>query len=123
MPDMILSLHNLHELDNGKAVTAMNHALRQIALDIQDRPGDKTIRSVEMLVRLKPRLDADSNALDCVVAEIIIKTKIPARRTPEYALLLDREAALHFNTHSPFDPRQSDLPFPEVPEAGSSEAE
>lgn len=111
MSSLVLTLKDLHHLDNGKANAAVNHALRQCVQDIIDRPGDKAKRKVMLTVEMTPKLDEDLGALDTVHTQFIIKSSIPVRRTVEYPMLASRDGRLLFSRNSPMDPRQNDLPY------------
>lgn len=116
------SLSNLHELDNGKAVVAINHALRQAAADVVDREGDETKRKVVIEIEMAPELDPDTNKLDTIATKIIVKTRLPAMKTRSYKLAQSPNGVLLFSETSPFDPHQSGLyeePAPDFnPETG-----
>ena len=113
MPPVQLTLRNLHELDNGKCSTAVNHAIRQIMADIADRPADKAKRKVHFSIVATPRLSKDTGVLDGVDTQFIIKTSIPVRQTSVYPMNLDRDHIPNFQRHSPHDPNQNDLPWKE----------
>ncbi len=104
-----LTMSNLHLLDNGKAVAAINHALRQCSLDVLDRPGEKAVRKVVIEIEQTPKLDTVTAALDTVQTRFRIKTTLPIRQTVHYPMLVNEDGVLGFSPNSPQDPRQGDL--------------
>lgn len=113
MPAKQLNISTLQELDRGKVAVALNHAIRQCVLDIEDRPADKTARIVEMKVKLTPKLDGDTAALDTVGAQFQVATKLPVRQSIIYPMLPSNSGALTFQPECPTDPRQASFEFPE----------
>lgn len=107
----ILSLANLHELDNGKPVAAVNHALRQAVMDVIDRPGDKALRKVTIQFLMRPTLERETAALDTVSTQIRVRTSIPDRLTIPYEMLPEKDGRLQFSEFSPQDPRQTGFQF------------
>jgi hypothetical protein len=107
------NLTNLVELDNGKATAAINHALRQIVDDIQERPGDKAKRKVILNIEMVPILDKTTAVLDTVGVQIRIDTKVPIRQTMTYPMLATADNTLRFVPQSPLDPRQTAFDFSE----------
>lgn len=106
-----LRIDTLAQLDGAKIVAAVDHELRQCVRDINDRPGDKAARVVNMQIRLVPVLDKQTGVLDSVHVQFRINSKTPIRQSAEYPMLGTNEGALLFQPHSPTDPRQRELPF------------
>lgn len=111
MSQTYLSLTSLQEMDNGKVVAAVDHAIRQVVNDCIDRPGDKSKRKVLLQIEMKPVLDKDLGVLDTVNSKFRVKTNLPDRETVEYPMLPTQDGRLAFSPHSPGDPRQADLPY------------
>lgn len=106
-----LTLSTIQDLDGGKAALAVNHAIRQAVLDVEDRPGDAAARKVVLELSFKPELTNDTAALDVVTMAAKIKTSIPHRQTVAYPMLPTGEGLLTFEEHSPHDPRQATMGF------------
>lgn len=105
------NMNNLNDLDQGKAHTAIQHAIAQAVRDVWDRPAEKAKRKVVVTYEFTPGLDPDTAALDVVNMQIKIKTGIPDRHTIGYPMLPTQEGALLFEPGSPMNPRQGTLPF------------
>jgi len=116
----LLSISTLQEIDGGKPATAVNHALRQIANDIIDRPNDKAKRKVLIQVEMEPVLDSDLGTLDTIATSFKIKTSVPVRQSRSYPMLPLKDGRLSFEPQSPFDPRQGAL-FSEDPGSPAKE--
>ena len=117
----VFSLNNLNDLDNGKAVLAINHALKSVAADLKDRPGDETKRVVTIEIAMVPKLEKDLATLEAIETTFQVKTKLPALRTETYKLGMAPNGSLLFSEYSPFDPRQEDL-LPETNKAAGDDA-
>ncbi len=103
------TLTNLAELDGGKANIAINHALRTVVHDINERPGDKANRKVTIEIFARPVLDKDSATLDTANVQIKVKTSVPVRQTTEYPMLVTKDNTLLFSPESPQNPRQRSM--------------
>jgi hypothetical protein len=114
MPQMQMTLDNLRELHGGRAALAFDHALKQIVSDIIDRPGEKSKRKVVFTVEGTPILDKTTAVLDNVGIQIKVVTGIPTRQTQVYPMKVTGDGVLLFQSNSPNDPDQHDLPF--IPE-------
>ncbi len=114
---MQLKGDTLRQIDRGKVALALDHAIRQCTLDIQDRPADDTKRVIVLQIEMQPECDAQTGALDTIGTKFIVKTKLPARRSVVYPMLPTRDGTLVFEPQSPLDPRQAALVFPAAPPA------
>lgn len=110
----LLSISTLQDIDGGKPATAINHALRQIANDVIDRPNDKAKRKVLVQIEMSPMLDSDLGTLDTIAVGVKVKTTVPVRQSLMYPMLPLKDGRLSFEPRSPFDPRQGAL-FSEDP--------
>jgi hypothetical protein len=110
VPRLQLNVKNLNELDKGKASAAFLHAIRMAAQDVIDQPGDKAKRKATLLVELAPILDKESLALKHIGASFKISTSVPDRTTLQYPMAYTNDGILHFQSLSPQDPEQMDLP-------------
>lgn len=106
-----LTLQNVGELDQGRVAQAFNQALRLAALDVLDRPADKSKRKIQLQIELKPKLTDDTAVLDTIHVDWLIKTAMPQRRSATYPMLATTDGRLHFQVNSPFDPRQQSFGF------------
>lgn len=110
MGEFQFNVSNLQEVDNGKAALMINHELRNAVRDVTGRPNDKTARRVHVLFEIAPILDRDSGSLDTVGVTVKATTKLPNRQTASYPMIAARDGTLKFQSSSPFDPRQRELP-------------
>lgn len=87
--------------------------------DCSDRPGDKAKRKVLLVVECEPALDKETGALDTVHTRFKVRASIPDRQSKPYPMTVTNDGLLHFQSNSPMDPRQDDLPFRPEMEARS----
>lgn len=111
MPQKQLAIANLQDLDGGRAASEFNYALQQIVTDVIERSGDRSRRKVILTVDAEPIIDKATGALDNISVQFQIQTRIPHRQTRQYPMLPTRDGLLLFQTGSPLDPRQNDLPY------------
>jgi|10_taG_2_1085330.scaffolds.fasta_scaffold00075_18 hypothetical protein len=78
-----LTLQTMMNLDAGRVVEAFNQAIRRVALDMDDRPGDTKSRSITLNCELVPVID-EQGQLDTVRAKFKVTDKLPARRSKVY---------------------------------------
>jgi hypothetical protein len=103
-----LTAQNLHMMDGGNAGLVIDHAIRSITRDVQDRPMDKTARKVVITLSLKPKLHDSRPELEFLETDIEVDAKTPKRKNPEsYRMLPARDGEMPlFQPTAPFDPRQ-----------------
>lgn len=113
MPQRPVTLGAFIEFDNGKVAAAFDHEMRQMVRDVTDRPGDKSRRTVQLTVEMVPKLEKDKAALDTVAFRVQITSRAPVRKSIVYEGLPTNEGRLLVQTHSPTNPRQTELPYGE----------
>lgn len=69
---------SMMELDDGSVGVAVDQAIRQMYLDIEDRPALKTARTMTLTLTMKPVID-DRKTLKDVRASIDVKTNVPKK--------------------------------------------
>lgn len=106
-----LTLQNIGDLDQGRVAQAFNQALRLAAIDVLDRPADKSKRKIQLQIELRPKLTDDTAVLDMTNVDWLIKTAMPHRRSATYPMLPTKDGQLIFQVGSPFDPRQQSFGF------------
>lgn len=74
-----LKLENLHEYDQGALAVMFNQAVRQVYLDMDDRPLLKKARKVSIEFSFVPGSNAGD--LDEIVTETKIKLAIPDKQS------------------------------------------
>jgi hypothetical protein len=109
------TLSSIRDIDRGKIELAINHALKQCVLDIEDRPGDKAKRKVTIQIEMTPQLDKNLAVLDTVAVQFRVATAIPVRQSSIYPMLPSDDGVVMFQPDSMFDPRQSTFAFPTPP--------
>lgn len=114
-----LDLASLKQLGDGRVAIAFDQAMRRVALDCQDRPGEKRPRKVLLEVQVIPELD-DNGECDEVKCEFVVKDAIPTRRSKKYSLGLHRNGQFSFRDGSPENVDQTTLDF--NPPDGKSKA-
>ena len=107
MPLVKLELDNLSELDD-RIIVAYARAIKEAVLDCMDRPGDKTVRTVNLEMKLTPVIGEEGQCDGCD-GEFQIKTKIPARKSKLYSFQTNRKGHLVFSTTNPEDVNQTTL--------------
>jgi hypothetical protein len=108
MPLREFNLPAIQELDGGKIAIAFGEHLKRAALDCNDRPGDRSPRSVELKATLKPTIGEDGD-LEDVKVEFEVKSKTPVQRSRVFSMDIDRQGRLKFNIDSPDDVDQRTL--------------
>lgn len=104
-----LTLQNIELIDRGKIAIALNQALKLIAQDVAERPGDKTARKVKLVISMAPRIDTGGALAETLVA-FGLSTSIPTVKSAVYPMLNVADA-LVFSPDAPYDPRQGSLVF------------
>ena len=94
-----LSLKELAELDDGRIATAFDMAIKRVADDCNDRPGETKPRTVTLQIEIAPVLDVDGMC-DTVKSRIQIKDSIPTRKSKLYDFGLRKGGILAFNNNS-----------------------
>lgn len=106
-----MTLANVQEVHRGMVALQFNQLLRMAAQDIIDRPGDKSARTVKLVIQLKPVLDKKTGVLDVITNEFEFDHKFPKFRSEPYPMLVDADGVMYFQPGSPFDPRQLSFGF------------
>ncbi len=109
MKSVVLNLESLARLDGGKVAAVVQHALRTATEDCVSRPGDKTARTVELVIAIKPV--AVERNLEEVEVEVSCKVKVPTTRTRGYRMGCEGTSELVYSDHSLDDRRQMPLPL------------
>lgn len=102
----VLSLETLGEVDNGVIVAAFDKALRQVFLDLDDRPDLKTARTLTLTLKMKPL--NDKSQLIRADVEFDVKVAIPSKKSVAYPMLPTNDG-LEFQPDIPDNPRQRSL--------------
>ena len=100
-----LSLDSLHDFDEGRAGLGVRDALKRVALDIKDRPGDKAARQVLVKINATPVQSVEGVADEASV-EVEVITKLPPMRTRTRPVEIRNNGQLTFNDLAPDNPRQ-----------------
>lgn len=85
MERMELTLEHLADLDEGKVQLMFAAELKRALLDCLNRPTEKKVRKVSLLVEIKPQCDQEGNCENVNIG-FDVKASIPARRTKVYEL-------------------------------------
>lgn len=112
-----LSAETLHHMDGGNVGLVINHAIDQAIRDVQDRPGDKTVRKVAITLELKPKMHEQRAELEHIATRVKAKPVIPERKNREpYLLKPSGTGSAEFQPTSPYAPEQDAFQFD--PETG-----
>lgn len=103
-----LSLSTLKDLDGGKATLAVDLALRQVALDLSDRPGDPSGRKVKIEFVISPVTD-ETGVCGSAEVSISVDPVLPKRKTRKYSMALAHNGTFHFNPDSADNVHQTTL--------------
>lgn len=104
------TLADLHELDGGRVATAFDLAVKRIALDCDDRPGELRPRTVNLQIEMIPSVD-DRNECDGVKVKMQVKDSVPTRKSKKYDFGLRKNGVLTFNPDSPDNIDQETFDF------------
>lgn len=107
-----ITLAKLATIDCKRIAIAFDQAIRNLATDCDDRPGDKRARKVVLQVELTPMPD-ESGVADEVAMKVQIKESLPTRKSKDYSLSLRKNGVLAIREGSEDNHEQSPLPFPE----------
>lgn len=106
-------LSALSDLDGGRVNIAFNQALSRVIGDCEDRPGEKTARTVTMQLAVVPVLD-ESGVCDDAKVQIVITDSVPKRKTRVYDMALKKNqkgASLLFRPDSLDEVEQDTFDF------------
>lgn len=110
-----LSLSTLPEFDGGSLQVLVDQAIRDVYLDLEDRPTLGAARNVNINITFKPT--AEGSDLEEVTTEITVQCKLPHKATRENILAPSKKlGGLVFDPGSrraKCDPDQLDIPFEE----------
>lgn len=101
---------NIMALDDGRLAIAIDHDLKQLITDIEDRPGDKSVRKLEIVLAVEPYADVDGAEITLAGAKIdwATRVKVPKRQSRQ----IDAQATgqgLLFNSAAPENARQTTI--------------
>lgn len=99
-----LTLENLINLNAGEIVGEFNRSLAEIVRDLEERPGDKTARKLELSFSIKPKL-ADHGVTGAADVQIEVNSKVPKRKTSPIQMRIEGDG-LEFNPVSQSDVHQ-----------------
>lgn len=103
-----LSLREIAEIDDGRINEAFTQAIRRIANDCDDRPGDDRPRKVTLEITFTPVCD-EKGYVDSVKSQFQIKETIPTRKSKVMDFGLRKGGIFVFQPLSPGDHRQQPL--------------
>jgi len=82
-------LSALAEMDGGRINVAFAQALARVVGDCEDRPGEKSARTITLQVAVVPILDA-SGVCDDAKVQMVITDSVPKRKTRIYDMALKK---------------------------------
>jgi hypothetical protein len=100
----------LAKIDGGRLAIAFEQALKRVAQDCDDRPGEKKERVVSLHVNVKPMLDEDGMCEDCSV-QVLINDSVPKRKSKPYNVSLRKGGMLLYHEEALDNHAQEALPF------------
>lgn len=104
-----LTLENIPQIDQGRIAVAFNQAIRNLAADVIDRPGESKPRKLTFTVELTPVLEKETGKLDLINNQFKIKATTPDRQSVPYPAMPSGEDSMYIRPESPQDPRQGDF--------------
>jgi len=105
-------LGNLATIDGGRIAIAFEQALKRVAIDCDDRPGEKKVRTINLQLAIAPKLDADGLADECDV-QITVSDNVPKRKSKVYNMSMRKGGHLMFHPESVDDHSQEVIDFSE----------
>lgn len=109
-----LKLKSLINFDRGYFEALVDQALEKIAADLNDRPGVKKARGLDISMDFKPNLAPDGTC-DSVIVSYQIQTKTPPAVSKEMPLEIAASGEMLFRGMCPDDPSQLPLPMDLTP--------
>lgn len=103
-----LDFTNLAGLDEGRINKVLGYHLQRVAMDLINRPGDKTARKVSLDFTIKPQIDLDTGECSSAKVEVECKSKVPVHRSKPYEMLVDSKG-FRFNRDFPDTADQAPL--------------
>lgn len=82
-------LSALSVMDGGRVEVAFAQALQRVIGDCEDRPGEKSARTVTLQLAVVPVLDA-SGVCDDAKVQIVITDSVPKRKTRIYDMAMKK---------------------------------
>ena len=103
-------LANLATIDGGRIAIAFEQALKRVATDCDDRPGEKKPRTINLALSVTPKLDADGMAEECDV-QITVADNVPKRKSKVYNMSMRKGGHLMFHPESLDNQAQETMDF------------
>ncbi len=103
-----LKLSSLEELDMGKVEKMFEGHVHRVLTDIEDRPGDTTVRKINLEITAIPA-DAEGDTVDM---EFSVKSSVPIHRSRKYNMRMQHvggKRSVVFNPESADDVKQGTL--------------
>jgi hypothetical protein len=104
------SFKELSEMDGGRIALAVDRAIKRVAEDCEDVPGEKQKRTVNLQIEMKPVLDP-AGFCERVDVAIQVKEKVPTRKSRVYDFGLRKNGVLTYQPDALDDHKQDTLPF------------
>lgn len=104
------TLASLATIDGERIAIAFEQALKRVANDCDDRPGEKKPRTITLQLSIVPVLDAAGIADDCKV-QATITDSVPKRKTRSYDMTMKKGGHLMFHPESVDDHSQEVMDF------------
>lgn len=105
-----LTIETLASMDGGRIGTAMELALKRIAADMDDRPGDDRPRKVTLEVAAVPVV-AEDGLIDGAKLQVQVKETVPTRKSKVYDVGVRKGGMLVFQPMALDNHKQDPLPF------------
>lgn len=102
------SIEELAKVDDGRIAEAFNQALRRVAMDVDDRPGDDRPRKLNLEIAIVPVCD-ESGLCDSVKLQMQIKESLPTRKSRVYDMGLRKGGLMVYQPMSPENHHQQPL--------------
>ncbi len=106
------NLKSLGTMDGERIAIAFEQELKRVVMDCDDRPGDKTARSVTLTLAVKPKMDVDGICDDCDV-QVSVTGAVPKRKSKVFNMTLKKGGHLMFNNDSLENAEQGTLDLEE----------
>lgn len=103
MPQELLSLSTLHEVEDGELATEFDGLLRNLVRDCLAKPGVKKARKLVVTLEIWPVLASDGTC-DQIDIVPVVKATVPNRSLAAHRMSTTRNGGARFMPSNPMDP-------------------
>lgn len=105
-----LTLESIATMDGGRIGEAVRQALKRVAQDMDDRPGDDRPRKITLEIATMPIL-GDDGFIEGAKLQMQVKETLPTRKTKVYDMGVRKGGMMVFQPMALDNHMQDPLPF------------